>query len=98
MWPVIVQLIRVYSPYIALPFAAVVGFVGFNMESKLRGEDRLSSQTATPKKTFDQARLDRRLDDALAIGVNDDTPKDWEDVINAPKLQYHGDPMFDKNK
>ncbi|VDD83947.1 unnamed protein product [Mesocestoides corti] len=95
MWPVIVQFIRVYSPYIALPFAAVVGFVGFNLESKIRGEERLSSRSATPTKTFDQARLERRLD---GTSGEEDVPKDWEDVINAPKLQYRSDPMFDKNK
>ncbi len=96
MWPVIAQFIRLYSPYIALPFAALVGFVGFNMESKLRGEERLSSQTATPKKTFQQARLERRLGDNSS--EDDDVPKNFEDVLNDPKLQYRSAPMFDKNK
>ncbi|KAL5962200.1 Small integral membrane protein 12 [Taenia solium] len=93
MWPVIVHFIRVYTPYIALPFAAVVGFVGFGLESKLRSQDRLSSASATPTKTFEEARLERRLKN-----TDDDLPSDWEDVVTSPKLRYRRDPMFDKNK
>ena len=92
MWPVIVQFIRVYTPYIALPFAAVVGFIGFTLESKLRSQDRLSSTSATPTKTFDEARLDRRLKSS------EDVPSNWEDAVTSPRLLYHRDPIFDKNK
>ncbi|VDM31170.1 unnamed protein product [Hydatigera taeniaeformis] len=93
MWPVIVQFIRVYTPYIALPFAVVVGFVGFGLESKLRSQDRLASTSATPTKTIDEVRLERRLKT-----TDDDLPGDWEDVLTSPKLRYRRDPMFDKNK
>ncbi|XP_045126765.1 small integral membrane protein 12-A-like [Portunus trituberculatus] len=35
MWPLMVAL-RTYAPYITLPFAAVVGFVGYNVEKYFR--------------------------------------------------------------
>ncbi|KAM3185034.1 hypothetical protein ACTXT7_007192 [Hymenolepis weldensis] len=94
MWPVIIQFIRVYSPYIALPFAAVVGFVGFSLESKLRSPERLSSSYATPTKTFDEVRVERRLETLTA----EEVPDNWQDVVTSPKLKYKRDPMFDKNK
>lgn len=94
MWPVILQFIRVYLPYVALPFAAVVGFAGFSLESKLRSPERLSSVSATPTMTFDEARLERRLETL----TTDDVPDSWQDVVTSPKLKYRRDPMFDKNK
>ncbi|VDM00764.1 unnamed protein product [Schistocephalus solidus] len=92
MWPVILQFLRVNLPYIALPFAAVVGFVGFSMESRLRSSERLSSVDALPKKTFKQARLERRLDESV-----EEVP-DWEKASSTPTLEYRASPMFDKNK
>ncbi|KAL5103112.1 hypothetical protein TcWFU_009311 [Taenia crassiceps] len=68
-------------------------FVGFGLESKLRSQDRLSSASATPTKTFDEARLERRLNN-----TEDDLPGNWVDVVTSPKLHYRRDLMFDKNK
>ncbi|ELT89227.1 hypothetical protein CAPTEDRAFT_103696 [Capitella teleta] len=42
MWPVFWAAMRSYSPYIVWPFAAVVGFIGYNAESMIRGEQRES--------------------------------------------------------
>lgn len=34
MWgPILFRVLRTYAPYITLPFAAVIGFVGYNFES-----------------------------------------------------------------
>lgn len=35
MWPVVMALLRRNAVYITLPVAAVVGFVGYNLESIL---------------------------------------------------------------
>lgn len=34
MWPVLFRVLRTYSPYITLPFAAIVGLIGYNLESR----------------------------------------------------------------
>ncbi|CAH1382803.1 hypothetical protein MTP99_006793 [Tenebrio molitor] len=33
MWPLLIRTLRVYAPYITLPFAALVGVVGYNLEN-----------------------------------------------------------------
>lgn len=33
MWPIIMQLMRTNAVYITLPLAAVVGFIGYNVEN-----------------------------------------------------------------
>lgn len=33
MWPVFIAALRNYAPYITLPFAAVVGIIGYNLEN-----------------------------------------------------------------
>lgn len=35
MWPLILRLLRTNAPYLTLPFAAIVGIVGYNLESWL---------------------------------------------------------------
>ncbi|XP_017781259.1 PREDICTED: small integral membrane protein 12-A [Nicrophorus vespilloides] len=35
MWPVLLRAMRVYAPYITLPFAAVVGYIGYHVENKV---------------------------------------------------------------
>ena len=32
MWPIVMGVLRRYTPYVTLPFAAVVGFVGYHIE------------------------------------------------------------------
>lgn len=36
MWPLLMQFARTYAPYITLPAAALVGFIGYNIESLYR--------------------------------------------------------------
>lgn len=33
-WPAL-RVLRVYAPYVTLPFAAIIGFVGYNLERKI---------------------------------------------------------------
>ena len=44
MWPVIWNFLRINAPYITVPFAAIVGVIGYNVES-------LISDKFTPFKT-----------------------------------------------
>lgn len=43
MWPVVMTVLRRYTPYITLPFAAVVGFVGYHVEGWI--SDRYTPST-----------------------------------------------------
>lgn len=57
MWPIIINFLRVNAPYITLPFAAVVGVIGYNIEC-------LVSDRTTPYKTsIEEQREDRLLKD-----------------------------------
>jgi len=38
MWPLITAVLRNYAPYITVPVAAVVGFIGYHLEDILSGE------------------------------------------------------------
>lgn len=35
MWPILLRMLRTYAPAITLPFAAVVGVIGYNLENWL---------------------------------------------------------------
>lgn len=35
IWPVLFRTLRVYAPYITLPFAAMVGIIGYTLENRL---------------------------------------------------------------
>lgn len=35
MWPVLYSFLRSYAPIITLPFAGIVGFIGYNLENIL---------------------------------------------------------------
>jgi len=50
MWPVILAYARVYAPYVVMPLAGVVGFIGYNIEDWV-------SDKHTP---FKESTLDRR--------------------------------------
>lgn len=34
-WGMLLRSMRGYAPYITLPFAAIVGFIGYNIEGRL---------------------------------------------------------------
>ncbi|XP_045457972.1 small integral membrane protein 12 [Melitaea cinxia] len=58
MWPIIMQFLRSNAPYITLPIAAVVGVVGYNLESLL-------SDKYTPYNKPVQDQRDERLEEQL---------------------------------
>ncbi|XP_071538695.1 small integral membrane protein 12-A [Panulirus ornatus] len=36
MWPLVISMLRTYAPYVTLPAAAVIGFIGYNIEKHFR--------------------------------------------------------------
>ncbi|XP_073812413.1 small integral membrane protein 12-A [Musca autumnalis] len=57
MWPIIMALLRRNAVYITLPFAAVVGFIGYNLEG-------LISDKYTPySKSIEDIRAERLTQD-----------------------------------
>ncbi|XP_061399766.1 small integral membrane protein 12-A [Musca vetustissima] len=57
MWPIIMALLRRNAVYITLPFAGVVGFIGYNLESLL-------SDKYTPySKSIQELRAERLAED-----------------------------------
>lgn len=59
MWPIIINAVRVYAPYVVWPVAAVIGFIGYNLETGVRGEEGMN----TPAKSHSiiEEREERRL-------------------------------------
>lgn len=57
MWPILMNILRSNAPYITLPFAVVVGIIGYNIESWV-------SDKSTPfKNSIEEQREDRLLKD-----------------------------------
>lgn len=57
MWPVLFTFLRSYAPYVTLPFAGLVGFVGYNLENIL-------SDKYTPyNKSIEEQRRERLLEE-----------------------------------
>ena len=50
MWPIVLAYARTYAPYIVMPLAGVVGFIGYNIEGWV-------SDRHTP---FKESTLERR--------------------------------------
>ena len=66
MWPIILNAVRIYAPYIVWPAAAVVGFVGYHLETGIRGEEGMH----TPAK--DHSIIDEREERHLKENQNKD--------------------------
>jgi hypothetical protein len=63
MLPVVFTFLRTYAPYITLPVAAVVGFIGYNLEGIL-------SDKYTPyQKSIEERREDRLMEENLSKDV-----------------------------
>ncbi|XP_067000382.1 small integral membrane protein 12-A [Anabrus simplex] len=59
MLPVVYAFLRAYAPYITLPFAAVVGFIGYKVEGLL-------SDKYTPyQESIEEKREERLLEENL---------------------------------
>ncbi|XP_049883955.1 small integral membrane protein 12 [Pectinophora gossypiella] len=59
MWPLLFRFLRTNAPYITLPVAAIVGVIGYNLESLL-------SDRYTPyNKPVQDQRLERLTDEEI---------------------------------
>lgn len=66
MWPIIAGFVRTYAVYITWPIAAVVGFVGYNIESVVRKDKSQSWRL----KSIQERRDERILEE---MNVRDNT-------------------------
>ena len=57
MWPIILNFLRVNAPIITLPFAVLVGIIGYNVEGWIT--DR---STPSPNRGVEEQREDRLLE------------------------------------
>ncbi|XP_047542513.1 small integral membrane protein 12 [Vanessa atalanta] len=84
MWPILMQFLRANAPYITLPIAAVVGVIGYNLES-------LISDRYTPyNKPVQDQRYERMEDELLKDPTNVKKLKYQENVFGKnvpPSLQ-----------
>ncbi|XP_023322836.1 small integral membrane protein 12 [Eurytemora carolleeae] len=82
MWPIIFNAMRTYAPWIVLPIAGTIGFIGYNFES-------LVSDRYTPfKESVTQRREERRLDEL---------EKDSEKVESIREHSFVPQTIFEKN-
>ncbi|CAH0712935.1 unnamed protein product, partial [Brenthis ino] len=84
MWPIILQFLRSRAPYITFPVAAIVGVIGYNLESLL--SDRYTPYT----KPVQDQRLERLEEDILKDPTNVQKLKYQENVLGknvSPSLQ-----------
>jgi len=61
MWQIWYGLARTYAPIIMWPFAAVIGFTGYQIERAIRGDATTPSADSTQV-----ARLERKLNESQA--------------------------------
>jgi hypothetical protein len=83
MLPVIFSFLRRYVPYVTLPFAAVVGIIGYNLEHML-------SDKYTPyQKSIEEKREDRLLQENL--------DRDVTNVDSLKEKKFVPRSVFEKN-
>lgn len=83
MLPVIFTFLRTYAPYVTLPVAAVVGFIGYNLEAIL-------SDKYTPyQKSIEEKREDRLMEENLS--------KDVTKVDSLKERKFVPRSVFEKN-
>lgn len=82
MWPLVLSLMRTYAPYVTLPAAAVIGFIGYNIEKRFR-------TTPPPRPSVEEQRSERLLKEMLATDTI--TPAPLKDKVFVPKT------VFEKN-
>lgn len=56
MWPLVTGVVKRYAPIITLPFAALIGFIGYNLENTF------SSKYTPSTPSISQQRLERTLE------------------------------------
>jgi len=86
MWPLILAFSRTYAPYIVMPVAVVVGFVGYKLEWLVR------SSEPTPAKTRSIAEeRDMRI-------LQENTGKDLTNVSSLKEKTFVPKTIFEHNK
>ena len=61
MLPVLLNILRPYAPYAVWPAAAVIGFVGYNIERLIRGDEEMAFR----KQSVGEERDARLLQESL---------------------------------
>ena len=83
MWPILMNFLRAYAPFVTLPAAAVIGFVGYKIES-------LISDKYTPSiQSIEQQREERRLKDL--------EEKDVKEIDTLKEKKFVPRSIFEKN-
>lgn len=65
MWTIILRIVRNYAPVITLPFAAVVGLIGYNLENIL--SDKSTPSIESTKKKRDERLLTEFRDELTTL-------------------------------
>lgn len=65
MWPVVLGALRRYTPFITLPFAAVVGFIGYHIEGWVT--EQYTQASAPIKQKRDERLLESLETNAATI-------------------------------
>lgn len=66
MLPIIMAAMRTYAPYVAFPFAVVIGFVGYNFENLIG-----RAETPWKEESIQEERLNRKLDNMVTPTVTE---------------------------
>lgn len=89
MWPVIMGFVRTYAVYITFPVAAVVGFVGYNVESYVRKDKNTPWKTKSIKEEREERKLGeitgKDCTDVATLKSRQDIPKTVLDRNDFPK-------------
>ncbi len=67
MWPIVINFLRTYAPFVTLPIAAVIGFVGYNIEGLV--SDKQTSFDKSVKEAREE-RLMQNIEKDKAISVD----------------------------
>lgn len=98
MWPLIWAAARSYAPYLTLPAAAVIGFVGYNIESIFRKP--IKEEDARP--SVEVQRDQRMLKEMLNTSTIEPAPLSQKEFV--PKTCFNNNdnknlsPTLIKNK
>ncbi|XP_046382747.1 small integral membrane protein 12-A [Ischnura elegans] len=84
MLPVLFNFLRIYAPYITLPVAAVIGFVGYQLESRL-------SDRYTP---VEPGSIEERREERL---LKEDLGKDLTNVDSLKDKKFVPKTVFERN-
>jgi len=87
MWPVIMAAMRTYAPYVVFPFAAAIGFIGYNIEGTI--SDRYTPWRGSVIERREQRLLEEEKEANASGGLKnpDFVPKSIFEKNTSPSLQ-----------